>query len=102
MRKIRISIAVVFLSMLFSHMSMANSFTDEDLAYAFNSAPESIKIDLLTDQEMEATEGDVFWFPVMYYAFYAGYYSTRAIYAYNWAATGMWAGYAYGNNNNWW
>ena len=47
---------------LFIQPAMAQTSTNADLAYAFGTSPDTLQIDLLTNQDMEAIQGEVFPF----------------------------------------
>jgi hypothetical protein len=56
---------IVFMALLMSlfiQPAMAQASTNADLAYAFGTSTDTLQIDLLNAQDMEATKGEVFPF----------------------------------------
>ena len=57
MKHIKIMLLAMLMTVFGSHAAMANSANDS-LAYAFGNSADMSQIELLTPQEMDATEGD--------------------------------------------
>ena len=57
MKPIKIALVALFMG-LFIQPAMSQISTNTDLAYAFGASPDTLQLDLLTSEEMEAIQGD--------------------------------------------